>query len=92
MGTQLTKLEQQREAHYAFASVRCRVYIGREEYFTEINVNRQKHIHQPYVLLGESGEIKGWRRTRSVLQSLFPMQSIFFRKIQRVSVCNSRGL
>lgn len=55
-GTELTKLELQREAHEAFASVRCQVYIGRQEYFTEINKHREEGINQPFVLLGESGK------------------------------------
>lgn len=56
-GTELTKLEQQREAHTAFAEARCRVYIGRQEYFNNINKNRAKEISQPFVLLGESGNL-----------------------------------
>lgn len=54
-GTELTKLEQQREAHTAFAEARCRVYIGREEYFKTVDENRKNDIRQPFVLLGESG-------------------------------------
>ena len=54
-GTELSKLEVQREAHDAFASVRCRVYIGRQNYFTEIDSHRADQIKQPFVLLGESG-------------------------------------
>ena len=54
-GTELTKLEQQHEAHNAFAEARCRVYIGRQEYFTGINDNRAKGENKPFVLLGESG-------------------------------------
>ena len=56
-GTELTKLEQQREAHGAFAAARCRVYIGREQYFTDIDYNKNKGIDQPFVLLGESGQL-----------------------------------
>ena len=55
IGTELTKLQQQAEAHAAFAAARCRVYIGREDYFTTINAQREKQDHQPFVLLGESG-------------------------------------
>ncbi|XP_071175248.1 uncharacterized protein [Mytilus edulis] len=54
-GTELSKLEQQREAHAAFSSARCRVYIGSQDYFTEINNNRSQNLTQPFVLLGESG-------------------------------------
>ena len=56
-GTELTKLEEQREAHTAFAEARCRVYIGRQDYFTEINNNRSQNITKPFVILGESGKI-----------------------------------
>ena len=56
IGTELTKLEQQAEAHAAFAAARCRVYIGRQEYFTTINEEREKGHTEPFVLLGESGE------------------------------------
>ena len=55
LGTELTKLQQQAEAHAAFAAARCRVYIGREEYFTTINSEREKGHIEPFVLLGESG-------------------------------------
>ncbi|XP_061175870.1 uncharacterized protein LOC133184810 [Saccostrea echinata] len=55
IGSELTPLEREREAHQAFADVRCQVYIGREEYFTEIDSNMEKGINQPMVLLGESG-------------------------------------
>ncbi|KAL4237053.1 hypothetical protein ACF0H5_005437 [Mactra antiquata] len=54
-GTELTKLELQREAHNAFAAVRVRVYIGRQEYFDIINENRSNQIKEPFVLMGESG-------------------------------------
>ena len=57
-GTELTKLEQQKEAHSAFSSVRCRVYIGRQDYFTEINNHRNQNINKPFVILGESGKLK----------------------------------
>ncbi|KAK3101549.1 hypothetical protein FSP39_004391 [Pinctada imbricata] len=55
IGTELTPLEREREAHEAFAEVRCQVYIGREEYFTTITENMEKKLKQPFVLLGESG-------------------------------------
>ncbi|XP_053394800.1 uncharacterized protein LOC123525710 isoform X2 [Mercenaria mercenaria] len=58
VGTELTKLEQQREAHNAFAEKRCRVYIGREDYFRTVDEKRSKKINQPFVLLGESGSGK----------------------------------
>ncbi|XP_072040846.1 uncharacterized protein [Amphiura filiformis] len=61
-GSQLTHIEQEREAHEAFAEVRKRVYIGREEYFHAID----KHFHEaantgdnsPLVILGTSGSGK----------------------------------
>ncbi|VDI38996.1 Hypothetical predicted protein [Mytilus galloprovincialis] len=55
IGSELTKLEQQGEAHAAFASQRCRVYIGNQNYFTEINKHRSQNISQPFIILGESG-------------------------------------
>ncbi|XP_052059702.1 uncharacterized protein LOC127700331 [Mytilus californianus] len=55
IGSELTKLEQQGEAHAAFASQRCRVYIGNQNYFTEINNHRSQNISQPFIILGESG-------------------------------------
>ncbi|XP_052774907.1 uncharacterized protein LOC128213338 [Mya arenaria] len=57
-GTELTKLEQQREAHQAFAAARTRVYIGRREYFDNIHEARAKGITKPFVLMGESGSGK----------------------------------
>jgi len=54
-GTELTPLEREREAHQAFADARRRVYIGREEYFTQIDDYMAKRNTQPLVLLGESG-------------------------------------
>ena len=55
-GSELSPLEREREAHLAFADARRRVYIGREEYFTEIDAYMAEHRTQPLVLLGESGE------------------------------------
>ena len=55
IGTELTPLERERDAHQAFADVRCRVYIGRDDYFTSISAAKDKKEKQPYVLLGESG-------------------------------------
>ncbi|ELU12330.1 hypothetical protein CAPTEDRAFT_96933 [Capitella teleta] len=55
LGTELTALEQEREAHKAFADARCRVYIGREQYFDEINEFMDGTHHTPLVILGESG-------------------------------------
>ena len=55
-GTQLTPLEREREAHMAFADARRRVYIGREEYFTQIDAYMNEDQAQPFVLLGESGQ------------------------------------
>ncbi|KAJ8300745.1 hypothetical protein KUTeg_022264 [Tegillarca granosa] len=57
-GTELTPLEREREAHQAFADARCRVYIGRQEYFVSIDENLKKGSNQPFVLLGESGSGK----------------------------------
>ena len=54
-GTELTPLERERDAHNAFAEIRCQVYIGREEYFTTIMERVEKENTQPLVLLGESG-------------------------------------
>ena len=54
-GTELTPLEREHEAHVAFADARCRVYIGREEYFTQIDQYMKQHAKYPLVILGESG-------------------------------------
>ena len=66
LGTELTPLEREREAHQAFADARCQVYIGREDYFTQINAELDKDINQPMVLLGESGTIVKKRKQRIV--------------------------
>lgn len=55
VGSELTPLEREREAHQAFADVRCQVYIGRQEYFTQIDEKLEAGIGEPMVLLGESG-------------------------------------
>ena len=54
-GTELTPLEREYEAHSAFAEARRRVYIGREEYFEEINKHMEEFTGVPLVVLGESG-------------------------------------
>jgi len=54
-GTELTPLEREREAHIAFADVRRRIYIGRGEYFTQIDNFMMTHQKEPLVILGESG-------------------------------------
>ena len=56
-GTELTQLELMREAHSAFASARQRVYIGSQDYFNEIHKYRNENITQPFVILGESGDL-----------------------------------
>ncbi|KAL5013818.1 hypothetical protein ScPMuIL_008088 [Solemya velum] len=66
-GTELTPLEREREAHQAFADARCRVYIGGENYFAEINKTCDSGLSKPYVILGESGSgksalIANWTR------------------------------
>ncbi|KAL4236673.1 hypothetical protein ACF0H5_005057 [Mactra antiquata] len=58
VGTELTKLEIQREAHIAFAAARTRIYIGSQAYFDTINEYRSKKINQPFVVKGESGSGK----------------------------------
>ena len=55
-GTELTMLEKESEAHEAFADARRRVYIGREEYFDQINGYMMKDLKKPLVILGESGK------------------------------------
>ena len=72
IGTELTKLQQQAEAHNAFAAARCRVYIGREEYFTSINEQREKKHHEPFVLLGESG----MNTVMSMQANVLPLHSL----------------
>lgn len=54
-GTELTPLEREKEAHIAFADVRRRVYIGRGEYFAQIDNFMMTHQKEPLVILGESG-------------------------------------
>ena len=56
-GTELSPLERERESHRAFADARCRVYIGREEYFTSIDDYMSQPQRKPLVLLGESGAL-----------------------------------
>ena len=56
VGTELTPLERERESHEAFADVRRRVYIGRDEYFNQINAYMLTHKPHPLVILGESGD------------------------------------
>ena len=58
LGSQLTHVEQEREAHEAFADVRKRVYIGREEYFEAIDKHFEsvaRGENEPLVILGTSG-------------------------------------
>ena len=63
LGSQLTHVEQEREAHEAFADVRKRVYIGREEYFEAIDKHfesvargeNERGENEPLVILGTSG-------------------------------------
>jgi hypothetical protein len=55
MGTEMTSLEREREAHKAFADARCRVYIGREQYFTQIDEFMNGNHCNPLVIMGESG-------------------------------------
>ncbi|XP_070541009.1 uncharacterized protein [Ptychodera flava] len=58
VGTDLTVLEREREAHLAFAEARRRVYIGRQEYFDQINEIMTEGQDKPLVILGESGSGK----------------------------------
>ncbi len=55
VGTELTPLEREKEAHVAFAEARRRVYIGREEYFERISDYMKEDQDKPLVILGESG-------------------------------------
>ena len=57
-GSEPTQLERERESHDAFAEARRRVYVGREEYFNEMNAFMMKDLHQPLVVLGQSGSGK----------------------------------
>ncbi|XP_071959587.1 uncharacterized protein [Antedon mediterranea] len=57
-GTELTGLQREKEAHVAFAEVRCRIYIGREDYFTAIDDHVAKDTDVPFVVLGRSGSGK----------------------------------
>ena len=54
-GTELTQLQREHDAHAAFAEARQRVYIGRGEYFTNIDKAVEEHTGIPFVILGESG-------------------------------------
>ncbi|XP_064632184.1 uncharacterized protein LOC135490720 isoform X2 [Lineus longissimus] len=54
-GTQLTRLQQEKESHDAFADARRHVYIGKEEYFTSIDAQVETFTGAPFVILGESG-------------------------------------
>ncbi|XP_077992057.1 uncharacterized protein LOC144446177 [Glandiceps talaboti] len=58
IGTELTVLEREREAHMAFAEARRRVYIGRQEYFDSIQTFMSEKKKVPLVILGESGSGK----------------------------------
>ncbi|XP_060078987.1 uncharacterized protein LOC132558436 [Ylistrum balloti] len=58
IGTELTPLEREQEAHQAFGDARTQVYIGREQYFVDIDKVMQEERDQPFVLLGESGSGK----------------------------------
>ncbi|XP_071959589.1 uncharacterized protein [Antedon mediterranea] len=57
-GTELTGLQREKEAHVAFAEVRCRIYIGREDYFKAIDDHVAKDTDVPFVVLGRSGSGK----------------------------------
>ncbi|XP_072039857.1 uncharacterized protein [Amphiura filiformis] len=62
-GSQLSHTDREKEAHEAFADVRKRVYIGREEYFKSIdqhfdNIIQGIESNQPLVILGQSGSGK----------------------------------
>lgn len=57
-GSELSRLEIQREAHEAFADARCRVYIGGEKYFQMIDTLMTTTKRQPVVILGQSGSGK----------------------------------
>ncbi|XP_071484949.1 uncharacterized protein [Diadema antillarum] len=57
-GTNLTHLEQEREAHLAFAEARRRVYIGRQAYFNAIDDYFSSHKKKPLTIVGESGSGK----------------------------------
>lgn len=56
VGSEPSALEREMEAHRAFADVRCRVYIGRQEYFQKIEDYFSTHKAHPLVILGESGK------------------------------------
>ncbi|XP_033745872.1 LOW QUALITY PROTEIN: uncharacterized protein LOC117331312 [Pecten maximus] len=58
IGTELTPLEREQEAHQAFGDARTQVYIGREQYFIDIDKVMEEKTDQPFVLLGESGSGK----------------------------------
>ena len=55
LGTELSALERESEAHTAFADARRRVYIGREDYFKSIDEKMNSGLNTPFVILGESG-------------------------------------
>ena len=56
IGTELTALQREHQAHQAFAEARQRVYIGGEEYFKSINTTMDKENNtKPLVIVGESG-------------------------------------
>ncbi|XP_033109971.1 uncharacterized protein LOC117111194 [Anneissia japonica] len=57
-GTELTGLQREREAHEAFAEVRRRIYIGREDYFKAIDDYVSQDTDEPFVILGRSGSGK----------------------------------
>lgn len=57
-GSEPSPLERQREAHEAFADVRCRIYIGGEKYFQTIENLMKSNSRQPIVILGKSGSGK----------------------------------
>ncbi|XP_071504967.1 uncharacterized protein [Diadema antillarum] len=58
LGSKLTPLQREREAHQSFADVRRRVYIGRSEYFEKIDEYFAGSPSMPFVILGESGSGK----------------------------------
>lgn len=57
IGTELSSIEKEREAHISFAEARRRIYIGRESYFKYIDNYMDAETNTPLVILGESGDL-----------------------------------
>ncbi len=57
-GTRLSALDQEREAHQAFAEARRRVYVGGSQYFAQLDAYVEEHRKSPLVILGESGKFE----------------------------------